>query len=60
MKKLIKRDCNIHYGHLRDNGDNSCRKCSYFNSEQYRTLIRKGCQTGGTPYIALLGEEVKQ
>jgi hypothetical protein len=27
--EYVKRDCGIHWGAPRDNGDNRCRKCAY-------------------------------
>lgn len=54
--RLIKRDCGIHSGPPRANGDNGCRKCGYIN--QHREEHPECYQAGGTPYVALLGNKV--
>ena len=55
-KSMIKRDCGIHWGKPRSNGDNQCVKC--INELKHRTRNPKCYQADGTPFIALIGEVV--
>lgn len=54
---LQKRDCGIHWGNKRSDGNNSCAKCAVIN--KHRSKHPSCYQAGGTVSIALLGEEVK-
>jgi len=55
--KYILRDCNEHYGLIRENGDNHCYKCQYFN--KIYTDKKHLFQANGTPWSAVIGKEVK-